>query len=64
MGSVADERPDIGAIHYCFRFLFFCQIFKSQCSQGKWAEKTGQKSVLFVKIGEGLWSVIYAMPQF
>jgi len=41
-GFAADES----AIHYCFRFLFFCPIFKSECSECEWS-KNGQNFALF-----------------
>jgi len=63
-GSAADESSDIGAIRYCFRFLIFCYVFKSQRSKCECCRKTWQIFALIDplwKIGEGWWRYLYEL---
>jgi len=47
-GSAADDSPDIETLYnYCFRFVTFCAIFKSERLEYKWRRKTGQNFALF-----------------
>jgi len=46
-GSAADERPHIGAIPCCFRFLSLFPVFKLERLECEWGRKMAQNFALF-----------------
>jgi len=62
--SAADENLDIGAKHYCSKFLIFCSVFKSQRSECVYSRKSWQKYQNRGGLVESSVRIIRATPRF